>query len=153
MSGEVSSEQNPEQAKLRARLKLGADEELSAMFGPQGTEVASRLRANVLQNGFFTAAEIRDVKAPGLLVITDHDEDIYPAFQFEPGTAELAPQAAVANMCLNTIEGMRAWEVAMWWVSSNGYLDGPTPVEILSDGDPEGLLWDAIYAEVYPSQA
>lgn len=141
---------------LRGRIELGADEDLLALFGrtpdSENRTSVDNIRRHVLSKNYLTEDKIGDTSNPALLAISDHGETLYPAFQFEPGTAELRPQAAVINHVLKTLtpDGLRPWEIATWWVAGNGYLDGDSPVNVMLQNDSDHLLADALYAEIYP---
>ena len=57
--------------------------------------------------------------------------DYYPAFQFADG----APRPLVKAILAALPEEMTGWQIAMWFASGNGCLDGDEPQERLSDSD------------------
>ena len=57
--------------------------------------------------------------------------DHYPAFQFADGT----PRPVIKKILSALPKGMTAWQIAMWFASGNGWLDGDEPQECLSDPD------------------
>lgn len=132
--------------RLLARLKLGADRDLLALFGrdrddqdDDAAEIDSG-RQELFAQGIFTQADLPDVDAAAaeVLAVTDHGEVIFPAFQFE-GT-NLHPVIAEVNRIIKSTGEMLAWEHGYWWVSNTGLLDGRTPLETLMAGDFEALL-------------
>jgi hypothetical protein len=54
----------------------------------------------------------------------------YPCFQFDKAGVLLNVEAALAHLPAN----MGRWQIAVWFVSSNAWLDGKAPQEVLSDG-------------------
>lgn len=57
--------------------------------------------------------------------------DHYPAFQFADG----APRPVIKEILSAIPMNMTAWQIAMWFASGNGWLDGDEPQERLSDAD------------------
>ena len=108
----------------------------------------ARLRAEYLQETpLLTAAEVR--AASGLLphnksepasrwkregklfAVRRSGIDLYPAFQFADG----APRPVVKKVLAALPKDMTGWQVAMWFASGNGWLDGAEPQEYLSNPD------------------
>ena len=59
--------------------------------------------------------------------------EYYPAFQFRPGGDGIHPTVKAALAALP--DRMSSWQCAFWFVSANGWLDGPAPVDVLDDLD------------------
>ena len=57
--------------------------------------------------------------------------DLYPAFQFVDGV----PRPVIRKILAALPNDMTGWQVAMWFASGNGWLDGAEPQERLSDPD------------------
>ncbi len=146
---------------LGERLELGADESLVYLLGGHSEDQyaidsANYWRDRVFAYGVKTAVELRDPSLPGLLSVTDHGEEVFPAFQFDPSSGELNPKAAIVNLALGTLAvsvelQIRPWEMAMWWVDdSHGYMDEEdgAPVDLLSDSSKSDLLLAAAYDEI-----
>ena len=57
--------------------------------------------------------------------------DLYPDFQFEGGV----PRPAIERILAELPNDMTGWQIAMWFASGNGWLDGAMPQECLSDLD------------------
>lgn len=55
--------------------------------------------------------------------------DRFPAFQFSHGQ----PLPVIAEILRHLPDAMSAWEIAFWFVSSNGWLGGEAPVKCLAD--------------------
>jgi hypothetical protein len=74
-------------------------------------------------------------KRQGLIFGVRHGgRDHYPAFQFADGRPRPGVRAALAALPA----GMSPWQIAFWWVTGNGWLDGATPAETL-ERDPEAV--------------
>ena len=108
----------------------------------------ARLRAEYLQETpLLTAAEVRAAsglqprnksepasrwKREGkLFAVRRSGIDLYPAFQFADG----APRPVVKKVLAALPKDMTGWQVAMWFASGNGWLDGAEPQGYLSDPD------------------
>jgi len=62
---------------------------------------------------------------------------LYPGFQFDPET--FAPESVVADaLAALPREQMSDWEVALWWVASDPWLEGCRPVDLMQE-DPEAV--------------
>lgn len=60
---------------------------------------------------------------------------LYPGFQFDPET--FAPNPIVAEvLAALPRDQMSDWEVALWWVAADPWLEGRRPVDVLQE-DPE----------------
>ena len=57
--------------------------------------------------------------------------DLYPAFQFADGT----PRPAIKSILADLPDEMTGWQIAMWFASANGWLDGAAPQDSLSEPD------------------
>ena len=57
--------------------------------------------------------------------------DLYPAFQFADGT----PRPAIKSILAALPDEMTGWQIAMWFASANGWLDGAAPQDSLSEPD------------------
>ena len=55
--------------------------------------------------------------------------DLYPNFQFADGV----PRPVIKEVLTALPDGMTGWQMAMWFASGNGWLDGATPQDCLSD--------------------
>ena len=54
---------------------------------------------------------------------------LYPRFQFADGN----PLPVIKDVLRRLPEDMTPWQVALWFWSGNGWLDGKSPEEALSD--------------------
>ena len=106
----------------------------------------ARLRAEYLQETrHLTAAQVRAAsgfaprnksepasrwKREGrLFAVRRAGRDLYPAFQFEDGV----PRPAIRKILAALPKDMTDWQVALWFASGNGWLDGNEPQKSLSD--------------------
>ncbi len=55
--------------------------------------------------------------------------DLYPAFQFVDGV----PRPVIKEILAALPNDMTGWQIAMWFASGNGWLDGAEPQDCLSD--------------------
>lgn len=108
----------------------------------------ARLRSRYLQETpLLTGAEVRAAsglnprnrsepasrwKREGrLFAVRRSGVDHYPAFQFADG----APRPVIKEILAVLPKEMTGWQIAMWFASGNGWLDGAEPQERLSDAD------------------
>jgi hypothetical protein len=61
--------------------------------------------------------------------VPSRGSELYPAFQFREGQ----PHPAVAKILRELPKQMSPWQIAFWFVSSNGWLRGATPADRLDD--------------------
>ena len=104
----------------------------------------ARLRAGYLrETSLLTTAQVRSAsgleprnksepasrwKREGkLFAVRLRGADLYPAFQFEDGS----PRAVIKKVLAALQKDMSGWQVAMWFASGNGWLDGDPPQERL----------------------
>jgi hypothetical protein len=57
--------------------------------------------------------------------------EYFPTFQFEDGQ----PIGSIAKVLALLGEKKSGWQLAFWFTSPNGWLDGKRPVDVLKDGD------------------
>ena len=57
--------------------------------------------------------------------------DLYPAFQFTDGS----PKRVIKSILAEIGEGYTPWQIAFWFESGNGWLDGEAPQDCLSQPD------------------
>jgi hypothetical protein len=56
-------------------------------------------------------------------------EQRYPAFQFDMETGK--PKAIIKDILELVKDEWSGWQLALWFISANGYLDGKTPLEVM----------------------
>lgn len=117
----VENELEIDNARLRSRylqetpLLTGAEVRAASGLNPRNrSEPASRWK--------------REGK---LFAVRRSGVDHYPAFQFADG----APRPVVKEILAALPKNMTAWQIAMWFASGNGWLDGDEPQERLPDPD------------------
>ncbi|MCB5363049.1 hypothetical protein H0484_04680 [Pusillimonas sp. CC-YST705] len=137
------------------------------------TEMAQRLasrHARVLNEfGYFTAERLADMnhsRAHNRSALTDnwrkrnqvfavphpnkmlHEQDVFPAFQFEDGKPIKAVHAV-----LEAFGGRKTpWKLALWFTSNNGWLPGSArPVDLLTQ-NPQAVI-EAAHREAEGSAA
>ena len=108
----------------------------------------ARLRSHYLrETPLLTAAEVRAAsgleprnrsepasrwKREGrLFAVRRSGIDLYPAFQIADG----APRPAIKSILAALPNDMTGWQIALWFASANGWLDGAAPQDRLSDPD------------------
>jgi hypothetical protein len=115
------------QRNSQARTELLS--EFGALTGEQIAEERSQAK-----NRHALAARWR--KEGRLFGVPYNGQTVYPAFQFDDDDA-LRPVIAEVLQSLPT-DRMSPWETALWWTSSNGWLHGRRPVDLLDD-DPRAV--------------
>lgn len=65
--------------------------------------------------------------------------DLYPTFQFAKGRPKPGVRAVLAALP----DGMTPWQIAFWWVTGNGWIDGATPAEMF-EHDAEAVIYAAL---------
>jgi hypothetical protein len=66
-----------------------------------------------------------------VLCVEDNGRERYPAFQFQ--TANGQPHPNVARVLAALPSRWTSWQVAFWFASPNGWLDGDVPADRLND--------------------
>jgi hypothetical protein len=77
---------------------------------------------------------IRWKKAGKLFSISHRGSEYFPAFQFKEGR----PHPVIAKVLETLPRTMTPWQIAFWFVSTNGWLDGDAPRDRLDN--PRNLL-------------
>ena len=100
----------------------------------------ARLRADYLQETrMLTGSEIRagsglnpkNASEPAsgwkregrIFAVRHRGGDLYPAFQFSDGE----PRRVVEDILAQMPASLTPWQIALWFASGNGWLDGDTP--------------------------
>ena len=117
----VENELEIDNARLRSRyfqetpLLTGAEVRAASGLNPRNkSEPASRWK-----------------REGRLFAVRRSGVDHYPAFQFADG----APRPVIREVLAALPKDMTAWQIAMWFASGNGWLDGDEPQECFSDPD------------------
>ena len=84
------------------------------------------------------AAHAHRAKTENKLFAVEYQGDQrYPAFQFDTQTGKPKP---IIKQMLETLNGQwSGWQLALWFVTPNGYLDDQTPMDRL-DASPEAVM-------------
>lgn len=91
------------------------------------TEIAAHPNRSKTTNPHQLASRWK--KAGKIFAVDWLGEQRFPAFQFDHGT----PRPLIAKV-LKIFDGsLGPWETAFWFVSSNKWLDGRAPVDVLAD--------------------
>ena len=100
----------------------------------------ARMRADYLrETRMLTAAEVRDAsgldpknrsepasrwkRERRIFAVRHGGRDLYPSFQFEDGQ----PRPAIKDILREIPASATQWQVALWFASGNGWLDGAAP--------------------------
>lgn len=81
------------------------------------------------RNPYATAARWR--KAGRVFSVSHRGAELFPAFQFRDGQ----PHPAIGRVLAELPASMTAWQIAFWFVSTNGWLDDDAPKDRLDDAD------------------
>ena len=84
------------------------------------------------------AAYARKLQAENkIFAVEFQGEQRYPAFQFDAQSGK--PKPVIKQILEIAKDQWLAWQLALWFVTPNGYLDDQTPLEKL-DAAPEAVL-------------
>jgi hypothetical protein len=72
-----------------------------------------------------------------IFAVRQLNQDYYPTFQFDP---DGQPKAIIAQVLSKLPKAVRGWELALWFTTSNGWLDGKRPVDLLDRAPKQVLL-------------
>ncbi len=92
-------------------------------------EELARLAGHAASNKSATANRWKGQQA--MFGVRRLGRDRYPAFQFQDGR----PRKVIGKVLKALPEGMSPWQVAFWFSSPNGWLDGDKPMERLAHED------------------
>lgn len=81
------------------------------------------------RNPYATAARWK--KAGRVFSVSHRGTELFPAFQFRDGQ----PHPAIGRILAALPGAMTAWQVAFWFVSTNGWLDDDVPKDRLEDAE------------------
>lgn len=124
---------SPAQATLAQResqARWGMLEEFGAFTSEELADQRSQAKnRHALANRWRSEGKVFAVELRG--------RRLYPGFQFDPET--FAPEPVVAEvLAALPREEMSEWEVALWWVASDPWLEGRRPVDVMRE-DPEAV--------------
>lgn len=120
-------------AVLQARRNAAARNQLLCEFGGfSSAEVAERAGSRARNR----AALAHRWKQEGRILSVPHlGAEIFPGFQFD----EEGKPREVVRRIISTLAGRSDWEVALWFIVANGWLDGQRPVDLL-EADAEAVV-------------
>ena len=120
----VPSQAKVLQARRNAQARLALLSEFGYLTAPQIAEGRSQAA-----NRYALASSWR---RHGRVFAVDYNgRQLFPGFQFDEHGQPL-PVVAAVLAALPAAE-MSEWELALWWTSANGWLDGERPVDRLDD--------------------
>lgn len=97
-------------------------------------EQVHRLHGSTAKNRAALAARWR---ADGKIFAVEHQGRLlYPAFQFDQTGR---PKPVIGNVLVALGEAVGPWQIAIWFTSANGWLNGSKPVDLL-DRDPDKVI-------------
>lgn len=125
-----------ERALLMARRNAEARWRLLEEFGYRTGEQVGEGRSRASNKWAYASRLRRERK---IFAVGWHGKTLYPAFQFDPISGE--PRRVVRDvLAALPVAEMTEWEVALWWASANGWLDGgERPVDVIDD-DPAAVV-------------
>jgi len=125
---------SPAQASLAQResqVRWGMLEEFGAFTSEELADQRSQAKnRHALANRWRSEDKVFAVELRG--------RRLFPGFQFDPET--FAPEPVVADaLAALPREQMSEWEVALWWVAADPWLDGDRPVDVMQE-DPDSVV-------------
>lgn len=157
MAGRILGERRKEltERNIEVLVDLYLQGEAQADVDRELEQDNAELRAQYLREvPTFTAAEIHEFMHGSMLrnpsepasrwrrekrvfAVRAGRAQLYPRFQFVDGH----PQPVIKEVLKRLPDDMSPWQIAFWFRSSNGWLDGRSPEEAL--GDEDGILMAA----------
>lgn len=116
--------------------------------------ILAKGKARILQSGDWLTAEalsnvtssylIDEWKRTGkIFAIQDEGKEYYPSYGFDPDAA-YTPRVGMAEVIATLALKKTGWGIALWFGSSNSYLAGRLPKDVLKD-EPSIVLEAAKY--------
>lgn len=84
---------------------------------------------NKAKNTSVTASRWKAEKK--IFAVSQSGKDLFPTFQFDEGL----PKPVIAEVLRRLPASMTPWQIAFWFMSGNGWLDGDAPASRLGDRD------------------
>lgn len=117
------------QARRNALAREALLQEFGALTSAEVADIAGSRAAN-------KAALANRWKQEGrIFPITHHGQTLFPSYQFD---AEGQPRPVIAEVLATLGQQSRDWELAIWFVSSSGWLGARRPVDLL-ESDPAAV--------------
>ncbi len=119
-------------ALMQARANAQARADLIREFGAFSSADVAEMAGSRAKN---RAALANRWESEGRVISVDYSaEKRYPSFQFGTDGKPLGVVEEVARVLGQSLQG---WELAMWFVTANGWLGGRRPVDMLTLGPEE----------------
>jgi len=118
--GEIERDNAEAQARFIESVTCYSAEEVAALAGHEASNRSATATRWKTQGAIFGVRRL--------------GRDRYPAFQFQDGR----PRKIIGKALRALPDGMSPWQIALWFTSPNGWLDGAAPVDRL--GDEAALL-------------
>jgi hypothetical protein len=87
------------------------------------------MAGSAAKNPYATAARWK--KAGEIFSVHHRGTEYFPAFQLRDGR----PHAAIKKVLAALPDSLSSWQRALWFVSTNGWLDDKAPIDLLDDVD------------------
>lgn len=124
----------PPEAIEQARRNAQARNDFLRQYEVLEAEEVHALYGSRAKNKSALAARWR---AEGRSFAVEHEGRLlYPAFQFD---AQGRPKSIIADILVALGDRVGGWQIALWLVSPNAWLDGAKPLDLLDD-DPDRVL-------------
>lgn len=128
------SDRPPPEALEQARRNAQARKAFLDDYEVLEAEQVHALYGSRAKNKSALAARWR---AEGKIFAVEHEGSLlYPAFQFD---AQGRPRPIIADLLDILAPKLGGWQLALWFVSANGWLNGARPLDLLDD-DPDRVL-------------
>jgi hypothetical protein len=133
---------------LQARRNAEARAQVDAEFGLLSSEQVAELVGSRSANRASAAYGLRSTGR--IFSVTSGGVQRYPGFQFDP-TAGQPRRGVTRTLQVLADAALSGWELALWFTSPTGLLDGHRPVDLL-DTDPDAVV-AAAHAELAAAAA
>ena len=117
---EIDEELDRDNAALRADY-------LKSMPCYTGAQIRANVRKAPPKNKSEPASRWK--REGRIFAIQDRGVDLFPQFQFQDGD----PRKVIAKILAALPEDMSVWQIAFWFASGNGWLDGDAPQDKLTN--------------------
>ncbi|HEX3552850.1 MAG TPA: phasin family protein [Thermoanaerobaculia bacterium] len=119
-------------AVLQARRNAAARADLLREFSAFSSAEVAEMAGSKAQN---KAALANRWKQEGRVFSVPHrGSTFFPGYQFD---SKGQPIPVISRVLATLGRRSREWELALWFTSANGWLDGRRPVDLLADGPEE----------------
>lgn len=119
------------QARRNREARRALVSEFGLLTGPQVSTLAKTYEAD------SAALPSEWCRQDRTFAIEENGHLYFPGFQFD---RDGQPRQVIADAVTLLGRGLSPWELALWFTSDNGWLDGRRPADILDSSPPEVLL-------------